>query len=99
MNRHNDAPNKYIDAAGVRYAYRRFGKPSGVPILLLHHFIGTMDWWDPLLTDSLAKTREVILFDNRGVGLSSGETPNRISAMASDAHAFIAALHLSRVDL
>lgn len=99
MTTYNTALNQFVDVAGVRYAYRRFGKPSEIPILLLHHFIGTMDWWDPLLTDGLARTREVILFDNRGVGLSTGETPNRIAAMAADVHAFIHGLGLTQVDL
>lgn len=99
MTSHNTAPNQFVELGDVRYAYRRFGRPGGTPILLLQHFIGTMDWWDPLLTDGLAKTREVILFDNRGVGLTSGETPNRIAAMAADVHAFIHALGLAQVDV
>jgi pimeloyl-ACP methyl ester carboxylesterase len=99
MTTHNTAPNQFVKAGGVRYAYRRLGSSHGVPLLLLQHFIGTMDWWDPRLTDGLAETREVILFDNRGVGLSSGETPHRIDAMASDVHAFIHALGLTQVDV
>jgi len=99
LNTHNTAPNRFIDAGGVRYAYRRFGKPGGVPILLLHHFIGTMDWWDPALTDGLAATREVIIFDNRGVGLTSGQTPSRINMMADDVHAFMQGLKLGQIDL
>jgi pimeloyl-ACP methyl ester carboxylesterase len=67
---HNTASNQFVDVDGVRYAYRRFGKPNGMPLLLLPHFIGTMDWWDPELPDGLATTREVIVFDNRGVGLT-----------------------------
>jgi pimeloyl-ACP methyl ester carboxylesterase len=97
---HNTAPNRFVDVNGVRYAYRRFGKAGGKPpILLLHHYIGTMDWWDPALNDGLAASREVILFDNRGVGLSSDKTPNRIDPMADDTHAFIHGLGLDRVDL
>ena len=97
---HNTVPNSFVEVKGVRYAYRRFGTPNGrPPILLLQHYIGTMDWWDPALTDGLAASREVILFDNRGVGLSSGETPNRINAMADDAHDFIQGLGLKEVDL
>jgi pimeloyl-ACP methyl ester carboxylesterase len=97
---HNSARNQFVEAGGIRYAYRRFGRTGELPpILCMPHFIGTMDWWDPLLTDGLAKTREVILFDNRGVGLTSGETPTRIEAMADDAHAFIHALRLKQVDV
>jgi pimeloyl-ACP methyl ester carboxylesterase len=100
MTTHNTARNQFVETGGVRYAYRRFGRPGALPpILLMQHFIGTMDWWDPLLTDGLAKTREVILFDNRGVGLTSGQTPTRIEAMADDAHAFIHALGLRQVDV
>ena len=99
MTTHNTAPNQFVDADGVRYAYRRFGKPNGTPLLLLPHFISTMDWWDPDLTDGLAKSREVVIFDNRGVGLTSGETPNRIEKMADDAHAFIHALGLAQLDV
>jgi pimeloyl-ACP methyl ester carboxylesterase len=96
---HNTAPNQFVDVNGARYAYRRFGKAGQTPIVLFQHYIGTMDWWDPLLTDGLAKTREVILFDNRGVGISSGQTPNRIDAMAADAHDFIRALGVAQADI
>lgn len=99
MTTHNTAPTRFVEAGGVRYAYRRFGKAGGVPLVLLQHFIGTMDWWDPDLTDGLAETREVILVDNRGVGLSSGETPNLISVMADDLRAFLQALGLAQVDV
>ncbi|MGY3484748.1 pimeloyl-ACP methyl ester carboxylesterase [Bradyrhizobium sp. USDA 4011] len=99
MTTHNTARNQFVEVGGVHYAYRRFGKLDGTPLLLLPHFIATMDWWDPLLVDSLAETREVILFDNRGVGLSSGETPDRIAMMAADVHAFIHGLGLTRVDV
>src|SRR5690349_16709314 len=95
MTTHNTARNQFVEVNGVRYAYRRFGKHNGTSLLLLPHFIATMDWWDPLLVDGLAETREVILFDNRGVGLSSGETPDRIATMAADVHAFIHGLGLA----
>jgi pimeloyl-ACP methyl ester carboxylesterase len=98
-NSHNTTPNQYVEVAGAKFAYRRFGKKDGTPIVLLQHFIGTMDWWDPALTDGLAQERPVILFDNRGVGLSSGETPTSFEAMAQDAAAFIGALGLKKVDL
>ena len=97
---HQTAPNLFIDAPnGVRYAYRRFGKPTGVPLVFLQHFRGTLDNWDPFLTDSIAREREVILLDNVGVGLSSGTTPNTVAQMARDAIVFLDALALSQVDL
>src|SRR5207245_9215027 len=65
----------------------------------LSHFTGTMDHWDPLVTDGLPATRELILFDNAGISSSSGEVPTSIEGMAADAAAFIEALGLRQVDL
>lgn len=96
------APNQFVDAAnGVTYAYRRFGTPSPgtVPLVMLVHFRGNLDNWDPLLLSSLAANREVITVDNAGVGLSSGVVPPTITQMARDAMAFIDALGLTRIDL
>ena len=97
---HQTAPNLFIKAPNwIRYAYRRFGKATGVPLVFLQHFRGTLDNWDPFLTDSIAREREVILLDNVGVGLSSGTTPNTVAQMARDAIVFLDALALSQVDL
>jgi pimeloyl-ACP methyl ester carboxylesterase len=96
------APTLTIEAAnGVAYAYRRFG-PSGdnrPPLLFLQHFRGNLDNWDPLLVDSIAERREVILLDNTGVGLSTGAVPVTVTQMARDAIAFLDALELDQVDL
>lgn len=96
---HQTAPTQFIEAAGINFAYRRFGKKGGVPVLFNVHFLGTMDHWDPLVTDGLAKDREVILFDNAGVGGTSGETPESIYQMARYAEAFVDALGLKQIDL
>lgn len=96
---HQTAPTQFVDAAGVRFAYRRFGKPGGVPLVFNMHFTGTMDHWDPMVTDGLAATREVILFNNAGVSSSSGEVPTTIQEMGTNAIAFIKALGLKQVDV
>jgi pimeloyl-ACP methyl ester carboxylesterase len=96
---HDTVPTQFVEANGIRFAYRRFGKAGGVPIVLNIHFRGTMDHWDPAVTDGLAKDREVILFDNAGIGASSGETPASIPAMATDAIAFIEALGIGKADI
>jgi pimeloyl-ACP methyl ester carboxylesterase len=96
---HHTAPTQFIEANGIRFAYRRFGKPTGVPIVLNQHFTGTLDYWDPAVTDGLAQTREVILFDNAGIAASSGEVPPSIPQMGANAIAFIRALGLSTVDV
>ena len=95
---HTTAPTQYIQASGVRFAYRRFGQNTGVPLVLAPHFRAGMDHWDPAVTDGLAASRPIILFDNAGVAGSSGETPGTIEAMADHAADFIGALGLSLVD-
>jgi pimeloyl-ACP methyl ester carboxylesterase len=96
---HQTAPTQFVDAAGVRFAYRRFGKSGGVPLVFNMHFTGTMDHWDPMVTDGLAATREVILFNNAGISSSSGEVPASAEEMAANAAAFIKALGLAKVDV
>ncbi|WP_454873084.1 alpha/beta fold hydrolase [Paraburkholderia xenovorans] len=96
---HHTAPTQYVEANGIRFAYRRFGKAGGVPIVFNQHYVGTMDYWDPAVTDGLAQTREVILFNNAGVSSSSGETPTSFQEMGASAVAFIRALGLAQVDV
>jgi pimeloyl-ACP methyl ester carboxylesterase len=96
---HDTAPTQYVEANGIRFAYRRFGRPGGVPIVFNQHYTGTMDYWDPAVTDGLARTREVILFNNAGVSSSSGETPSSFQEMGANAIAFIRALGLTQVDV
>src|ERR1700724_541158 len=96
---HQTAPTQFVKADGIRFAYRRFGKPSEVPIVFNQHYIGTMDYWDPAVTDGLARDREVILFNNAGVSSSFGEGPTTFEQMGANAVAFTRALGLSKVDV
>lgn len=86
-------------ANGIEYHYRRFGNPAERPLVLLQHFRGNLDNWDPALLDVLAEGREVIAFDNTGVGASTGVVPPSVTQMGHDAIAFLSALDLTRVDL
>lgn len=92
-------PTRFVSVGEVRLAYRRFGNPAGTPLILLQHFRGSMDNWDPALLNGLAKDRTVITFDNAGVGFSSGEVPDNVAAMAQYALDFLDALQLRQVDL
>jgi pimeloyl-ACP methyl ester carboxylesterase len=96
---HQTAPTQFVEANGVRFAYRRFGTPDGVPLVFNQHFTGTMDHWDPAVTDGLAAMREVILFNNAGISSTSGEAPASVEEMAFNASAFIKALGLAKVDV
>jgi len=98
QHNHQTVPTQFVEANGVRFAYRRFGKAAGVPLVFNQHFTGTMDHWDPAVTDGFAKDREVILFNNAGISSSSGDVPTRIEKMGTNAVAFIKALSLTKVD-
>jgi pimeloyl-ACP methyl ester carboxylesterase len=94
------APTQFLPLqGGERYAYRRFGSGSGLPLLLLQHFTGTLDNWDPALTDALAGERELILFDNAGVGRSSGIVPTTVAGMAKHAAGFLDGLGVETCDV
>ena len=93
------APTRLMEANGTTYAYRRFGGGNGRPLLFLQHFTGTLDNWDPAVTDPLASGREVILFDSAGVGRSSGEVPHTIAGMATHAFAFLDNLGVRTCDV
>src|SRR3977135_679944 len=96
---HQTAPTQFLEANGIRFAYRRFGKANGTPLVFNQHYLGTMDYWDPKVTNGLARDREVILFNNAGVSSSSGEVPATFEEMGANAIAFIRALGLKRVDV
>jgi pimeloyl-ACP methyl ester carboxylesterase len=90
------AENLSLEAGDVSFAYRRFGNRHTIApaLVMLQHFRGNLDNWDPALVDRLAQDREVILLDNRGVGV----VPENVTAMARDALAFIDALGLKQID-
>jgi pimeloyl-ACP methyl ester carboxylesterase len=93
------APTQFTETKLEKYAYRRFGKGNGLPLLCLQHFTGTLDNWDPAVTDPLALGREVILFESAGLGRSTGQVPENMSGMAAHALAFVDALGLKRLDI
>jgi len=94
------SPTQFLEAkGGERYAYRRFGGGLGLPLLLLQHFTGTLDNWDPALTDALAGERELILFDNAGVGRSSGAVPPTVAGMAQHVVTFLDGVGVKTCDV
>jgi pimeloyl-ACP methyl ester carboxylesterase len=93
------APTRLLQVGNKTYAYRRFGRGSGLPLLCLQHFTGTLDNWDSAVTDPLASGREVLLFDNAGVGRSTGKVPETVAGMAAHALAFLEGLRLAACDV
>ena len=99
MSSYSDLLNRSVKAAnGIEYAYRDQGSGE-IPLVLLQHFRGNLDNWDPALIDALASSRRVVTFDNAGVGGSAGTTPDTVAQMARDAIAFLTAMEFDRVDL
>ncbi len=92
-------PTQFVETKLEKYAYRRFGKGAGLPLLCLQHFTGTLDSWDPAVTDPLALGREVILFESAGLGRSTGTVPETMAGMAAHALAFADALGLKQIDI
>ena len=100
MPQFEGARTEFVEGKNAKYAYRSVGANSGaLPLLLLQHFTGTLDGWDPLVVNGLATTRRIIPFDNVGVGSSSGTTPDNVAQMALDAHDFISAMGFQKIDL
>jgi pimeloyl-ACP methyl ester carboxylesterase len=93
------ASTQFIQTKLEKYAYRRIGKGPGLPLLCLRHFTGTLDNWDPAVTDALTQGREVILFESAGLGRSTGQVPENVTGMAAHALAFVDALGLKRLDI
>jgi pimeloyl-ACP methyl ester carboxylesterase len=93
------AKTEHLDVSGVRFAFRRLGPTAGTPLIMLQHFTGTMDSWDPAVANGLAEARPLIVFNNLGIGTSSGRTPDTVERMAADAETFMRGLGLQNVDL
>ncbi len=93
------APTEFLQTSKEKYAYRRFGKKSGYPLLFLQHFTGTLDNWDPALTDPLAAEHDVILFENAGVGRSTGKVPATTAGMAEHVVTFLDTLGIKTCDV
>lgn len=96
---HHTAPTQFVTGNGIKFAYRRFGKTGTIPVVFLQHFTGTLDNWDPAVTDGIAKDREVIIFDNAGIASTDGEVADTIKGIAATALNFIDALGLIEIDL
>ncbi len=93
------AKTQFVEANNTQYAYRRIGKKSDVPLLMLQRFRGTMDDWDPAFINALGKERTVLVFNNAGVASSDGEVPTTIRGMAEHAAEFTRALGYKQVDV
>jgi len=93
-------PTQHITAAnGITFAYRRLGERQEVPIIYFNHLTANLDNCDPRIMDGLAAQHEIIAFDYRGVGATSGNDAKTIQDMARDALAFIKALGFAKVDI
>jgi pimeloyl-ACP methyl ester carboxylesterase len=93
------APTQFLEGRLERYAYRRLGGGIRRPLICFQHFTGTLDNWDPAVTDPLASDREVILFDSAGVGRSTGKVPTTVAGMTTHALDFMDTLRVISCDV
>jgi pimeloyl-ACP methyl ester carboxylesterase len=98
-NSNATAPTQFLQTPNEKYAYRRFGKKAKYPLLCLQHFTGTLDNWDPAVTDALAANHDVILFENAGLGRSTGKVPTTMAGMAEHVFAFLDTLGIETCDV
>src|SRR5918995_598269 len=89
-----NSKTKFIEVNGQRFAYRSIG--TGLPVIMLNRFRGTLDTWDPAFIAGLAETFNVISIDYSGIGLSTGKCTSDVISMAEDVKAFDEALKLSK---
>ncbi|PVH89328.1 hydrolase [Cadophora sp. DSE1049] len=99
MSTQQTAVTKYVVANGTKLAYRQLGLTSGIPMVMLMHFRGNMDFWDPALINALARSRPIILVDNAGIGKSEGEIPTTLHGWATHVIALLDALNIQEIDL
>jgi pimeloyl-ACP methyl ester carboxylesterase len=99
MTSQQTAQTQYMYANGTKLAYRRVGLDSGIPLVMLMHFRGNMDFWDPALINRLASARPIILLDNAGIGKSEGEIPTTLQGWAVHVIALLEALSIHQIDL
>lgn len=92
-------PTKFVEANGIKFAYRSYGKEGDIPVIYFNHLTANLDNCDPRIMDSIAAHRQIISFDYRGVGATTGEQGTSIPDMAKDAIAFIHALGYKQVDI
>ena len=92
-------PTQFVEAKGIKFAYRSYGKEGDIPVIYFNHLTANLDNCDPRIMDAIAAHRQIISFDYRGVGATTGEQGTSLPDMAQDAIAFIHALGYKQVDI
>jgi len=96
---HETASTKFVEAEGIRFAYRRFGQAKGAPFVFIQYFNANMDDWDPAVVNGFAADHDVVLFDNAGVASSGGETPSTVSEMTRHCVALCRAIGIAKANV
>lgn len=92
-------PTQFVEANGIKFAYRSYGKEGGIPVIYLNHLTANLDNCDPRIMDAIAAKRTIISFDYRGIGATTGRQGESLADMAKDGIAFIYALGYNQVDI
>jgi len=92
-------PTQFVEASGIKFAYRSYGKTGDIPVIYFNHLTANLDNCDPRIMDAVAAHRQIISFDYRGIGATTGKQGESLADMAKDAIAFIHALGYKQVDV
>ena len=92
-------PTQFVEANGIKFAYRSYGKDGDIPVIYFNHLTANLDNCDPRIMDAIATHRQIISFDYRGVGATTGKQGTSLPDMAKDGIAFIHALGYNQVDI
>ena len=79
------APTQFLRVRERNLRVSPFRERTRTPLLCLQHFTGTLDNWDPAVTDPLGDRARSHLFDSAGVGRSTGTVPTTVAGMAAHA--------------
>lgn len=98
MSTYETAPTQYASVNGLKLAYRRFGKPSPVPLVYFPQFRASMDVADPVHFNYIAQNRQVLLIDNAGIGHSEGMVQETLHEMAATVAELLASIGVAKAD-
>jgi pimeloyl-ACP methyl ester carboxylesterase len=59
-------PPRFVEAGGIRFAYLRWGKTGGLPVVFPQYSSANLDDWDPQVTDALALKKFGIVWFSQG---------------------------------
>jgi len=91
---------KTAHVGDIDMAYKILGNDSGEPLVMIMGFKAGMDMWDPRFLSDLSSHNRVIIFDNRGMGYTTGLEENfSIVELSNDTLGLMDALNIDKASI